>query len=113
MVRHRDGVDDFVERLQRPVQFGGADADAAAVQHRVGAAVDQHTAMLGELAEVTVVPYAGVALEIRGAVARAVGVVPEAEGQRRERPRADQLTAAAWQCVAVIVEERQRHAETR
>ena len=75
---------DFVQLLDLPVDLGRADAHAAGVEHRVRAAVDDHAAVRGDLAPVAVAPDAREALEVGGAVLRAVRIVPEAERHRRE-----------------------------
>ena len=65
------------------IDLGGADAHAAGIERGVGAAVDDDAAMLGPFGEVAVAPDAGEALEIGGAVLRAVGVVPERRSASR------------------------------
>ena len=69
--------------LDLAVDLRGADAHAAGVERGVGAAVDDHAAVLGPFGEVAVAPDAGEALEIGGVVFGAVGIVPEADRHRR------------------------------
>ena len=73
------------------IDLGRADAHAAGVERGVGAAVDDHAAVRRPLGEVAMAPDVGEALEIGGAVFRAVGIVPEPHRHRRERLGADQL----------------------
>ena len=68
-------------------------------------------AALGERDPVAVAPDAGEVLEVRRAVARAVGVVPEADRHRRHRPGDDQLALLADQRAAVRRERLDRAAE--
>src|SRR5262249_57340263 len=93
------------------VDLCGADPHAAGVEHRVGAAVDHHAAVRGDLAPVTVAPDAGKFLEVGGAVLRAVRVVPEADRHRGEGPRAHELALLAAHGFALLVENIDGHAE--
>ena len=58
-------------------------------------------------------PDAGVALEIRGAITRAVGVAPEAQRHRGQRLPADQLAGAAGDRPALLVERREIDPQAR
>ena len=55
--------------LDLAVDLRRADAHAAGIEHRVGAAVDDHAAVLGQLDIVAVAPDAREALEIGGVIA--------------------------------------------
>ena len=81
--------------LHLGVDLGGADAHAAGIERGVGAAVDDEAAGGRDLREVALAPDAGEALEIGGAVAGAVRVVPEAERHRRKGRGADELALDA------------------
>ena len=58
--------------LDLRIDLRRADPHAAGIERRVGAAVDDDAAMLGPFGEIAVRPDAGKALEIGGAVFRAV-----------------------------------------
>ena len=73
----------------------GADAHAARVEGRVGAAVDHHAAVRGPLGVVALVPAAREAGEVGGPEPDVVGVGPQAERDRRERGAAHQLAPRA------------------
>src|SRR6185503_9453225 len=88
-----------------------ADAHAAGVEDRVGAAVDDEAAVPGLFAPVAVAPDVRVFLEIGRAVLGAVGIVPEADRHRGERPGADQLAFFTLYRATFLVENRHRHAE--
>ena len=62
---------------RRRVELARPEPHAAAVQRRVGAPRDHGAAALAEHDPVAVTPDAGVAVEVRGPVARVAGVVPE------------------------------------
>jgi drug/metabolite transporter (DMT)-like permease len=81
--------------LDLAVDLGGADAHAAGVERGVRAAVDDHAAVRGDLAEVAVAPDVVEALEVGGVVLAAVGVVPEADRHHREGLGAHQLALLA------------------
>ena len=104
-------LDHLRQLLDLAVDLGRADAHAAGIERRVGAAVDDHAAVLGPLGEVAVAPDVGEALEVGGAVFLAVGIVPEADRHRRERRGADELALLAAHRLAVVVEDVDRHAE--
>ena len=93
------------------VDLGRAHADAAAVDRRVRAAVDDRGAALGDLDPVAVAPDAGVHVEVALAVALAVGVVPEADRHRRHRLGDHELADLADQRLAVRVPGLDRRAE--
>src|SRR5262249_4662113 len=77
-----DRLDDFVELLALAVDLGGSDAHTAGVENGVGAPVDDHPTVRGDLAPVAVRPDAGKPLEVRRVVFLPARVVPEAERQR-------------------------------
>src|SRR2546426_8647278 len=85
-------LDDLLQLLDLAVDLRGADAHAAGVQHRVGAAMDDDAAARRDLAPVALAPDVRVLGEVRGAVPGAVGVVPEAHRHRGKGPGADQLS---------------------
>src|SRR5439155_20200291 len=85
-------LDDLVELLDLAVDLGGADAHAAGVQHRVGAAMDDDAAVRRDLAPVAVAPDVRVLVEVGGAVLGAIGVIPETDRHRRKGLGADQLS---------------------
>ena len=62
---------------------------------------------------IAVAPHSGVTLEIGGAVAGSVGVVPEADRHRGKRLRADQFALLARDRGAGVVPDLGRHAERR
>ena len=68
-------------------------------------------AACGEHGEIAVAPDVREALEIRGAVAAAVGIVPETDGHRREGRGADEFALQALQRPAVVVEDLDVHPE--
>ena len=72
-----EAVEHLVDLLDDRVQLARPEPDAAAVERRVGAAGDHRAPALGEHDPVAEAPDAGEVVEVRGAVARAVGVVPE------------------------------------
>src|SRR5262249_31179454 len=106
-----DALQDLRQLLHLAIDLRRADADAAGVQHRVGAAVDDDAAMLGQLHIVAVMPDVGIALEIGGAIAFAVGIIPESDRHRRKWRRADQLTLLALDRFALVVPDLDLHAE--
>ena len=85
------------------VDFGGADAHAAGVEHGVGAAVDHHATLGRPRGVVAVSPDTGEAFEVRGAITTAVGVIPEADRHRRKRVLANQLSTLIDETVTAIV----------
>src|SRR5207247_1227638 len=79
LVRARWGADALPDRqalehlrqlVHLAVNLGRTDTDAAGVERRVAAPVNDQPAVLGDLGPVAVPPRSGVALEIRGAVFR-------------------------------------------
>src|SRR4051812_42475619 len=105
-------LDHLLELLDLAVDLRRADPDAARVEHGVRPAVDDDAVVLGDLGPVAVAPDVRVLLEIRSAVPRAVGIVPEADRHRGERPRADQLALFSLQRAPLLVEHIDRHAES-
>ena len=85
-------LDDLVELLDLAVDLGGADAHAAGVQHRVGAAMDDDAAVRRDLAPVAVAPDVRVLVEVGGTVFGAIGVIPETDRHRGKGLGADQLS---------------------
>ena len=72
-----DALDHLRQLLHLPVDLRRADAHARRVQRRVAPAVDDQPVVRRELRPVAVTPDAREVLEVRGAIARAVGIVPE------------------------------------
>src|SRR5690606_35174791 len=73
--------------------------------------MDDHAAMLCPFGEVAMAPDIVEALEIGRAIFRAVGIVPEADGHRRERFGADQLALFADNGFAIVVPDIHAKAE--
>src|SRR3546814_10051914 len=69
------------------------DAHAARIEGGVGAAVDDDAVVPGQLDEVAVAPDARIGLEVGGAVALVVRVVPEADWHAGEGPRSEEHTS--------------------
>src|SRR5690606_12308879 len=69
----------LVDAFHLPVDLGGADTHAAWVQHGVRAAVDDQATVFGLLRIVPMGPDARETLEVGGAVAAAVRIIPEAQ----------------------------------
>ena len=111
LLADREALEHLVDRLDLPVDLGGADAHAARVQHGVGAAVDDHAVVGRELREIAVAPDARVLLEVGGAEAPAVRIVPEAERNGGEGRRADELALLAAHAAPLLVEDLHPHAE--
>src|SRR5215472_12783610 len=99
-----DRLHHLVQLLHLAVDLRGSDSHAAGIEHGVGAAVDDHPAVGGDLAPIAVRPHSGKPLEVGGAVLRAIGVVPEPQRKRGEGPRADQLASLALDRPALLVE---------
>ncbi len=55
-LRDGDRFDHLVDLLQLAIQLGGADADAAGIQHGIGPAVHDQTAAGGEGGQVAMPP---------------------------------------------------------
>src|SRR6266536_1945016 len=72
-----DALHDLVELLDLAVNLGRSDAHAARIERGIRATVDDHAVVRGELDPVAVAPDARKTLEIRSAILRAVGSVPE------------------------------------
>ncbi len=111
LLSNDQALDDFIELLDLAVDLRGADPDAAGVQHRVGAAVDDDPAVRRQLHVVAMAPHARVALEVGCAVLAAVRIVPEPDGHRGKRLRADQLPLLAYDRRAGFVEDLDLHPE--
>ena len=75
---HDQAVGDLGEALDDGVEVARTEAHAAPVERGVGAPADHAGAVVGERDPVAVAPDAGEVLEVGGAVAAAVVVVPEA-----------------------------------
>ena len=103
-------VDDLGERQHRPVDLAGAHADAAAVDRRVRAPVDD--ALPRSVISIQS-PWRQTPgyMEVALAVALAVGVVPEVQRHRRHRLGDDQLADLADQRLPVLVEGLDRAAQ--
>src|SRR5919204_540375 len=99
-----EAVDHLLDVLDDRVQLARSEPDAAAVEGGVRAAGDDAAAALGEHDPVALAPDAGVEVEVRGAVALAVGVVPEAHRHRRHRLGDHHLAELADDRLALLVE---------
>src|SRR5438552_4904425 len=106
-----DALDDLVELFDLAVNLGRADAHTAGIERGIRASVDNHAVVRGELDPVAVAPDAGKALEVRGAILRAVVIVPEAERHRRKRRGADELALLPSHRLAVLVVHVDLHAQ--
>src|SRR5439155_20511343 len=84
---------------------------AAGIQRGVAAPVNDVAAIAGDLRPVTMAPYAGEILEVRGAVLGAIVVVPECGGHTGKRSGANQLARNESHRSSSIVENVYRHAE--
>src|SRR3990172_1830397 len=90
-----EAVEHLVELLDDRVELARAEPDAAAVERRVRAAGDDGAAVLREPDPVAEAPDPREVLEVRLAVAGAVGVVPEGDRHRRHRLLEDELAELA------------------
>ena len=104
-------VEHFVDGLHPAIDLGGAHADAAGVERRVGSAGDDHAAVLRDLREVAVMPDAGEALEICGADLLPVRIVPKGNRHGDERGGADELALRSANRIPGVVEHLDGHAE--
>lgn len=84
-------LDHFRHLLDLRIDFRRADPHPARVQRGIGAAVNDHAAMRGDLREVAMAPDAGKAREIGVVILRSVRVVPEHHRHGGEWPHADEL----------------------
>ena len=108
-----DGLQHFVALFDLAIDLGGADAHAAGVQHRVGAAVDDQPVVFGPCHPVAVAPDVREAVEIGAVVLGAIRVVPERDRHGGEGLRAHQLARLAAHGPAGVVEHVHRHAEAQ
>ncbi len=97
--------------LDLPIDLGSTDPHAARVQGGVRAAEDDQSVVLGEDGVIPVMPYAGKALEVGGAVLAALRVVPEADRHRGEGCGADEFARRAADGAAFFVEDFDFHAK--
>ena len=104
-------LDDLFEAFDGCVDFGCADAYTTGVQHSVGSPVDDDAVVLCDGGVVAVMPDAGKAFEVGGAILGAVRVVPEADRHRRKWLRAHQLAAVAADGLAGVVEDVYGHTQ--
>ena len=95
-----------------PIDFRGADAHPAGVEHRIRAAVDDQPAVRGLFGVIPVRPDAGEALEVGGAETAAVLILPEAQRHGREGLAADQFALTLSQPLALVIPHLNRHAQT-
>ena len=95
LLTHADGVRHLFDALHLAVDFRGADAHPAGVEHRVAAPVDDIAALFGLLGEVPMRPDAGKLAEVGAAELFAVRVPPEADGAGGEGAGADQFALFA------------------
>src|SRR4029079_4750344 len=89
LLTNRHTLDDLRQLLHLPVDLRGSYPDAGGVQSCVAPAVDDHSIVCRYLAPVSVSPDTGVFLEIRSAIFRSVGIIPEPGRPADERPGAD------------------------
>ena len=108
---HDETVGDLRQLLDDAVELAGAEAHAAAVERRVGAARDDAASLVGEPDPVALAPDARVRLEVRTAVERPVRVAPELDGHRRHRPCDHELAELADERSSLRVERLRGHAE--
>ncbi|MNE06355.1 hypothetical protein D3C80_989420 [compost metagenome] len=106
-----DALQHLVDLLYLAVDFCGANAHAAGIEHRVRAAVNDHAAFRRLFGIVALGPDTRELAEIGGMEALGLRVVPEAQGQRREMPGADQLAFFANQGMTIIVPDFHGHAQ--
>ena len=90
-----EGVEHLVDLLDDRVDLARAQADAAAVEGRVGPPGDDRGPPFGEQDPIPEAPHAREMLEVRLPVARPVGVVPEADGHRGHGLLDDELPELA------------------
>ena len=107
-----EALDDFGQLLDLAIDLRRADAHAAGIERRVGAAVDDEAVVRGQLDIVAVAPDAGKALEVAarylassGSFQKPIGIDGNGAVQTSSplSPRRDRL--------AVVVEDVDRHAE--
>ena len=85
-----DGFRDLFYLIDLAVNLGGADAHAAGVERRVGTAIDDIAAAVGDrLGEVALGPHAGVLTEVGFAKTRPVCVTEQTQWHRGKRRAAD------------------------
>src|SRR5690606_17751522 len=85
----------------------------AGVEDGIRAAMDDQPVVFGLLGIITMGPHAGKALEVGGAVAAAVRVVPEAQRHGWESANADQLALLTSDPLPLVVPYLHRHAQPR
>src|SRR5690606_2676343 len=85
----------------------------AGVEDGIRAAMDDQPAVYGQLGIITQDPHAGKALEVGGAVAAAIRVVPEAQRHGWESAGADQLALLTSDPLPLVVPYLHRHAPPR
>ena len=112
-LRDRDAVQHRAQALDLAIDFRRADAHAARVEHRIGAPVDDKSAVGGDLCVVSVRPDPSGVVEVRRAKARAVRVVPEAQGAGGKRARTHQLAFLTHERAAVVAADFHGHAQPR
>ena len=95
------------------VNLGGANANAAGVQRRVGPAMDNEPTMSRPFGKIAMLPNARKALEIGGAVFGAILIVPKPDWHRGKSLGADELALAFAQRVPLLVPHVYGHTETR
>ncbi len=99
-----EAVGNLGDRLDDPVELARPEADAAAVERRVRAALDDRAASLGDPDPVTVAPDPRERLEVALPVAVAIRIVPEHHRHRRQRGGQDELAGLADDRPARLVE---------
>src|SRR5690606_26443531 len=103
----------LVDAFHLPVDLGRADAHATGVEYGVRAPVDDQAAVGPLLGIVTMGPDPGETLEVGGAIAAAVRIVPETQRHGREGAGADQLAFFADYLFALAIPYLHRHAQAR
>src|SRR5579863_167765 len=81
----REALEDFGQLFDLSVDLRGANSHATRLERRVGSPEDDDAVVFGEPRPVAVTPDAGETREVRRPVLRAVRIVPEPDGHRRER----------------------------
>ena len=112
---HDERVAQRVEIGERRVELARPEANAPAVERRVGAAGDDAATVHVELDPVAVTPArrVGEDVEVGLAVARVARVVPERDGHRGHRLADDELAELVDQRSALGIERLHVHAEAR
>src|SRR5690606_16745794 len=108
-----DRFQHLVDTLHLPVDFRGADAHAAGVEHRVRAPVDDQAAVGPLLGIVTMGPDPGETLEVGGAIAAASLTERDRQWHAGEGPGAVQFALLVEEALALIVPYRHLRTQPR